>query len=181
MAKYNIELDQLDDKKETREIVEEVYYQSGKHEMRKWKIGLANIIAKNFRCKTYFMGRQNDVVFYGFKEDAKIALQVFTFLYETGNKLAVRYYNKCKKEGLDTQGVMNTYLAGFRDGVAEVLEKQCAALMIVTPKEVTELYEEMSKDFRCIHTHLRISGDTRAYSNGKADGKDMASARSIEG
>lgn len=78
MAKYNIELDQLDEKKETREIIKETYYQSGKHEMRKWKIGLAAIIAQNFRCKTYFLGGK-DVVFYGYKEDAKIALQVFTF------------------------------------------------------------------------------------------------------
>ena len=181
MAKYNIELDQLEDKKETREIVEEVYRQSGKHEMRKWKIGLASIIAKNFRCKVYFLGQSNDVVFYGFKEDAKIALQAFAFLYETGNKLAVRYYNKCKKEGSNTRGVMNTYLVGFRDGISEVLEKQCTALMIVTPKEVTESYEEMSKHFRSMRTQLNISGDQNAYSNGKSDGKDMASARSIEG
>lgn len=182
MAKYNIELDQLDDaKSETREIVREVYRQSGKHEMRKWKVGLASIIAKNFRCKTYFMGSSNDVVFYGFKEDAKIALQVFAFLYETGNKLAVRYYNKCKKEGRSTQGVMNTYLVGFRDGVAEVLEKQCTALMIVTPKEVTESYEKMSRGFRSMRTSLSMSGDHNAYSNGKSDGRDMASSRSIEG
>ena len=181
MAKYNVELDQLDEKKETREIVTEIYRQSGKHEMRKWKIGLASIIANNFRCKTFFLGRQNDVAFYGFKEDAKIALQVFTFLYETGNKLAVRYYNKCKKEGSSTQGVMNTYLVGFRDGVAEVLGKQCTALMIVTPKEVVESYEEMSKDFRSMTTRMNISGDQNAYSDGKTDGRDMASARSIEG
>lgn len=181
MAKYNVELDQLDEKKETREIVTEIYRQSGKHEMRKWKIGLASIIANNFRCKTFFLGRQNDVAFYGFKEDAKIALQVFTFLYETGNKFAVRYYNKCKKEGSSTQGVMNTYLVGFRDGVAEVLGKQCTALMIVTPKEVVESYEEMSKDFRSMTTRMNISGDQNAYSDGKTDGRDMASARSIEG
>lgn len=180
MAKYNIELDQLDDKKETREIVKEVYYQSGKHEMKKWKIGLAAIIAQNFRCKTYFLGGQ-DVVFYGFKEDAKIALEVFTYLYEIGNKFAVRYYNKCKKEGKETRGVMNTYLVGFRDGVAEVLEKQCTALMIVTPKEVTESYDEMSKGWKKMKSILRLSGDTSAYSNGKSDGRDMATARSIEG
>lgn len=180
MAKYNIELDQLDDKKETREIVKEVYHQSDKHEMKKWKIGLAAIIAQNFRCKTYFLGGK-DVVFYGYTEDAKIALQVFTYLYETGNKLAVKYYNKCKKEGRDTQGVMNTYLIGFRDGVAEVLEKQCTALMIVTPKEVTESYEEMTKGWKSVKTTLRLSGDTSAYSNGKQDGKDMARSRSIEG
>lgn len=180
MAKYNIELDQLDDKKETREIVEEIYHQSDKHEMRKWKIGLADIITQNFRCKVYFMNKK-DVVFYGYKEDAKIALNVFTYLYEIGNKFAVRYYNKCKKEGEETRGVMNTYLVGFKDGVAEVLEKQCTALMIVTPKEVTESFEEMTSGWKTIKSTLRLSGDTSAYSNGKSDGRDMATARNIEG
>ena len=97
MAKYNIELDQLDNKEETREIVKEVYHQSGKHEMKKWKIGLAGIIVENFRCKMYSIDKQ-DIVFYGYKDDAKIALQVFTYLYEIGNKFAMRYYNKCKKK-----------------------------------------------------------------------------------
>lgn len=180
MAKYNIELDQLDDKKETREIVKEVYHQSGKHEMKKWKIGLSQIIAQNFRCKAYTVNRQ-DVVFYGYKEDAKIALQVFTYLYEIGNKFAVRYYNKCKKEGRETRGVMNTYLIGFRDGAAEVLEKQCTALMIVTPKEVTESFNEMTKGWKTCNATMHLSADGAAYSNGKRDGKDMTTARSIEG
>lgn len=180
MAKYNIELDQLDSKKETREIVKEVYYQSNKHEMKKWKVGLAAIIAQNFRCKVYFIGGK-DVVFYGYKEDAKIALQVFTYLYEIGNKFAVRYYNKCKKEGRETRGVMNTYLIGFRDGAAEVLGKQCTALMIVTPKEVTESFDEMTKDWKTTNATVRISRDTNAYAHGKSDGRDMATARNIEG
>lgn len=180
MAKYNIELEQLDHKEETREIVKEVYHQSGKHEMKKWKIGLASIIAENFRCKVYFINTQ-DVVFYGYKEDAKIALQVFTYLYEVGNKFAVRYYNKCKKEGRETRGVMNTYLVGFRDGVKDVLGKQCTALMIVTPKEVNESFDELTKGWKTTTTRLRMSGDAAAYSNGKSDGRDMASARSIEG
>lgn len=182
MAKYNIEMDQLDNKEETREIVKEVYRQSDKHEMKKWKVGLARIIANNFRCQMYLINAK-DVVFYGFREDAKIALQVFTFLYEVGNKFAVRYYNKCKKEGMETRGVMNTYLIGFRDGVAEVLEKQCTALMIVTPKEVTESFNIMTSgaDWKKCSSAVKITGDTRAYSNGKQDGKDMATARSIEG
>lgn len=180
MAKYNIELEQLDHKEETREIVKEIYRQSGKHEMKKWKIGLAAIIAENFRCKVYFMNTQ-DVVFYGYKEDAKIALQVFTYLYEVGNKFAVRYYNKCKKEGRETRGVMNTYLVGFRDGVKDVLGKQCTALMIVTPKEVNESFDEMTKNWKTTTTRLRMSRDAAAYSDGKSDGRDMASARSIEG
>lgn len=180
MAKYNIEMDQLDDKKEVREIVKEVYHQSSKHEMKKWKVCLANIIAKNFRCKTYLINYR-DVVFYGYKEDAEIALQVFTYLYELGNKFAVRYYNKCKKEGKETRGVMNTYLVGFTDGAAEVLGKQCTALMIITPKEVTESFDEMTRDWKTTKSTLRILGDNTAYSNGKKDGRDMAIARNIEG
>lgn len=179
MAKYNIEMDQLDEKSDTKEIVEEVYEQTGKHEMRKWKIGLASIVAKNFRCRVWFRGRANDVVFYGYKDDAKIALQVFTFLYEAGNRFAVRYYNKCKKEGMDTRGIMNTYLIGFRDGIAEVLEKQCTALMIVVPKEVNEAYSNITFTGSVSGT-LSHSGNGSAYSNGKRDGKDTATARGIE-
>lgn len=179
MAKYNVEIDQLDEKKESKEIVEEIYRQTGKHEMRKWKYGLATIISKNFRCKVYFINN-SDVVFYGYKEDAKIALQVFTFLYEIGNKFAVKYYNKCKKEGINTRGVMNTYLAGFRKGVADVLEKQSTALMIVTPQEVTDSFAEMSKDWLPKQVNIRMNGNDRAYEDGRQDGKDMATARSIE-
>lgn len=181
MAKYDVELEQLDDKKENREIVEEIYRQSGKHEMKKWKWGLAGIIAKNFRCKYYALNKA-DIVFYGYKEDAKIALSVFTYLYETGNKLALRYYNQVKKSGEDTKGVMNTYLLGFRDGVKSVLEKQCTALMIVTPTEVIDTFAEKTKYFGRFSTSLSTLGSgNAAYSVGKTDGKDMANARSLEG
>lgn len=179
MAKHNIELDQLDDKKETREIVKEIYRASDKHEMKKWKIGLASIIANNFRCKCYFLGKK-DVAFYGYKEDAKIALQVFTFLYEVGNKFAVRYYHQYKKEGRDTKGIMNTYLFGFKEGIANVLEKQCTALMIITPKEVIDSYAKMSIGFGSISSRLSMSNDNEAYTSGIKDGKDVAQARTLD-
>lgn len=181
MAKYDVELEQLDEKAETREIVKEVYRQTGKHEMKKWKWGLAGIIAKNFRCK-YFALNKSDVVFYGYKEDAKIALQVFTYLYEIGNKFAVRKYNETKKQGLSTQGVMNTYLVGFRDGVRSVLEKQCTALMIVTPKEVTDSYEVIARSFGKFSACTSILGkNNKIYEDGKFDGKSAAQANAIEG
>ena len=98
MAKYNIDTSTLKSDESEKELHESVYYDTGKHEMKKWKHNLAQIIAKNFCCKVYYMGRK-DVVFYGFKKDSEIAVEVFKFLYEMGNKFAVRYYNKCKKEG----------------------------------------------------------------------------------
>lgn len=179
MAKYNIQLEQVEGKSaESRAIVTEVYKQTDKHEMKNWKYGLADIIAKNFRCKTFCYG--SDIAFYGYKEDAKIALQVFTYLYEVGNKLAVKYYNNCKKNGLPTRGAMNTYLMGFRAGIKSVLEKQCTALMIVVPEEVSKKYDVIVADARKVTHRLNNNGDNHAYDTGKRDGRDAAQARSLE-
>lgn len=178
MAKYNIELDQVEDAgKEEREISEEMFECSRSD---KWKVKLANIIAKNFRCKVYFMNRLN-VVFYGYKEDAKIALQVFKYLYTVGNKFANTCYYNYKKEGKETKGVKNTYLVGFCDGVASVLEKQCTALMIVTPQEVKDAFNEKTKNFRSFTSNIKTQGtQNSAYSKGRADGRDVANARTLE-
>lgn len=179
MAKYNIELSELDSDNSEKELFKAVYEDTSKHEMKTWKIGLAAIIADNFCCKMYTLGKK-DVVFYGYKKDAQIALEVFKFLYTLGNKFAVRYYNKRKKEGRETKGVMNTYLHGFRTGIQDVLAKQCTALMLVTPKEVTESFEEMSAGWGTCKSTLRVTSDNRAFESGRRDGKDAASARTIE-
>ncbi len=181
MAKYNIELTDLEGKSLEQNIVEETYTPKPNcHYVRKWRYTLSQIIAKNFCCKTYSINR-DAIAFYGYEKDAKIAVEVFKFLFETGNKLANRYYLKCKKEGKNTKGVLNTYLVGFCDGIKEVLDKQCTALMIVVPKEVEEAYAEHSKNFKTFQNSLITSSDGRAYSEGKTDGKATATARSIEG
>ena len=184
MAKYNIDSSAIDSDQSEKELYKAVYRDTGKHEMKKWKVSLGSIIAKNFCCKVYYMGSRGaqDVVFYGYKKDATVAVEVFKFLYSTGNKLAVRYYNQCKKEGRSTQGVMNTYLSGFCDGIKEVLDRQCTALMLVIPKEVEESYAEMSRSFGTCRNTIRVSNDRRAYDEGKTDGKNTATAtaRGIE-
>lgn len=181
MAKYNIELADIEGEKPKNNITEETYTPKANcHYVRKWRYKLAQIIAKNFCSKTYCINRDT-VVFYGYEKDAKIAVEVFKFLFETGNKLANRYYLKCKKEGKNTKGVLNTYLVGFCDGIKEVLDKQCTALMVVVPKEVEEAYAEHSKGFKLINNSFATSGDARAYNEGKTEGKATATARGIEG
>ena len=178
MAKYDLTIEQIKDNANQREIIEAIYMNTGKHEMKTWKYGLADTISKNFKCKI-FLYNKDSIVFYGYKEDAKIALQVFTYLYETGNQLAVKYYNKCRKEGKQTKGVMNSYLLGFRKGVASVLEEQCKALMIVTPKEVIDKFEERTKGFGSTTKSMRASGSGVAFDTGKRDGVDAVKARQI--
>lgn len=180
MAKYDLTIEQVKDKPESREIIEAIYHHTGKHEMKKWKYRLADIVSNNFRCKMFMCGHE-EIVFYGYKEDASIALQVFSYLYESGNKLAVRYYNQCRKEGQYTKGVMNAYLMGFSKGVASVLEKQCKALMIITPQEVIDGFNEKTKGFRTVTRSISMSKNDAAFNAGKIDGRDIAKARSLPG
>ena len=177
MAKYHIDVHDVEDEELTDEIIEsEIFVGSGD----KWKFKLATIIGKNFCCKVFFRGRER-IVFYGYEKDAEIATQVFQFLFETGNKLADRCYYEYYKAHKPTRGVKNTYLVGYCDGIKTVLDRQCSALMIVIPKEVTESFEEMTKDFGTMKTNLSISHDRSAYNKGREDGISTANARSIEG
>ena len=186
MAKYHIELADLDHDAGI-EIVEESCRVdvSGPS---KWKVKLANIIAENFCCKGYHKEERsifsrtsrNYVVFYGYEHDAKIAKEVFTFLFNTGIKLARHEYYEAKKAGKYTKYVMNTYLMGFCEGIGEVLAKQCTALMVVTPKEVIDSYKEMSQGFKVQKSRVTIGSDSGIYERGIRDGKDVANARSIE-
>lgn len=180
MAKYDIDSQSVVD---TTSYIDEICHifceSDGKHSMKKWKVLLAPVIADNFRCKLYFHG--NSVVFYGYKRDAEIASEVFKFLFTTGNKLAVRYYNACKKAGKSTKGIMNTYLSGFAAGVKEDLEKQCTALMIITPKEVTDQFEDLSKNWETKRFSMSRAADAEAFATGKKEGKSVSAGKHIEG
>lgn len=177
MAEYNLNIADIETKDEHTTIVEESF-DCGNGD--KWKYRLANIIAGNFRCKTYFINKSH-IVFYGYKSDAKIALDVFKFLFNTGNKLADRCYYEYYKNGENTRGVKNTFLAGFCEGINDVLGKQCVALMIVTPKDVEDSFADKTKNFKTIQNRMSINNDKRAFEKGRREGRSTANARSIEG
>lgn len=181
MAKYDIDIIDVEGEKTTEEIGEEVVDTTLKgHFSTKWKTQLAATIANNFRCKVYTCG-PNTVIFYGRKSDAKIAGDVFKFLFHTGTKLGMKYSRQCKKEGKDTRGAATTYLLGFCKGIDEVLGKQCKALMIVTSPEVEEGWKEKSMYMRTKRTNFNMSHDVSHYEQGRVDGRMTANARSIEG
>lgn len=181
MAKYNVELAEVEGRNEAQEITREFYeIKRSSHYVNKWRVRLSKIIARNFCCETYLSGKEI-VAFYGYEKDARIAKEVFRFLFETGNKLADRYYRKCRKEGRSTKGVLNTYLLGFCEGISEVLDRQCTALMLVVPKEVEKAYGEYTKGWKIVSGKLSTSNDGRAYQTGRREGKDTAQARGIEG
>lgn len=183
MAEYDIDL--IDVKSDIKSMTEEIGEERVDTTLNgnfstKWKIQLASIIAANFRCKVYTHST-NIIIFYGHKSDAKIAGDVFKFLFMTGTKLGAKHYRETKKAGKSTRGAATTYLLGFCKGIEEVLGKQCRALMIVTSPEVEKAWIEKSKRMGHKKVCYNQSYDKDSYEQGRTDGRATANARSLEG
>lgn len=184
MAEYHISMAEVDAIEDVENIAEKsVNVGTG----NKWKYGLANIVAKNFRCKHFLCGKDT-VVFYGYQVDAEIAAETFKFLFETGKKAANNYYmklrNKAQKNGnfFIGNGIKNCFLIGYMEGISDGLEKQCTALMIVIPKQVEEKYIERSQGFRTVrHKRLNTASyyGNQSIEEGRIVGKNTIDSRKI--
>lgn len=136
---------------------------------KKWKYTLANIVAKNFRCKHFFYGKQR-VVFYGHQTDAKIASETFKYLFNMGNRLGMRLYNEARNAYRNTNNIYNSCVLGFCRGIEQALAEQSRALMVIVPEDVKDGYEKKVSGART----MSISGISAyrgdAYERGRQQG-----------
>lgn len=167
MAKYDISAEEVD------EPEQEQY----SHEMceHKWdyayRIPLAQVLAKNFRCMVYVRGKQ--VVFMGHTCDAKICKATFEFAYQFIQKTGTTIYNKRYAMGYPTKGVFNSYAHGFIVGLQESFDVQCQALAITTPKDVVDEFSTLTKDWSNKKTKniANDATDALVWREGHKDGK----------
>lgn len=149
---------------------------------KKWKYRLAMIVANNFRCKHFYIGK-GILVFYGHKTDADVAAETFKYLFNIGNRLAGREVDRVFGETGTSANVYNSFVAGFCAGVDEVLSQQCTALMLVTPEDVKTAFEEKAKTMRDMNCGaMRIGANTHcreAYETGKTEGRHAMGAKQI--
>ena len=202
MAEYHVQLTDLEDLQDaTAEDITEEVYQTGTG--NKWKYSLARIIARNFRCKHFYYGK-SAVAFYGYETDVKIACMTFEYLFTVGKKAMNTYYMNKRNEYIrnggcsytdwygknhsyfDGSGLKNSFIAGFLEGIREVLDQQCTALLIVTPPEVIDSYDKMAKEqnFSTMKTSgLRTrcgSSGREARESGRIAGKNAVQNRQLE-
>lgn len=183
MAKYDIDIKQVRDAdKECQEMLRrDIGFKKNSGYNIKWRFRLAKIIANNFRVKT-FMTNGDGIAFYGHKTDVEIAESVFNFIFATGNRLSVKYYYQCQKEGKQTKGVINEWLIGFCQGLKDELEKQCVALALVIAPDVEESYAVMSKDFVTSNRTIGSrSFSDEAFNAGRTEGRYAVKSRQLEG
>lgn len=140
IAKYNIVISDEDEEANEIETVD-VEVVPGK----KWKINLSVLVANNFRCKCFWVGRKR-CCFYGYKNDAEVAKEVFSFLFKQGNKCANNLVYKYKVTKGYTEGVYKSFIYGYLVGLEQSLGENSKALMLTVSDAVAKGYDEMMKE-----------------------------------
>lgn len=182
LAKYNLSMADIgDDEDAPKEQLIFTYYKTGVD--KAWKYDLSSVVARNFRCRVTWFGKR-ELAFYGFETDAKIACEVFEFLFMTCEKRSRYTADKAYREQGCSKGVYYSFSKGFINGVASELDRQCTALMIVEAPEVKEGYSSWceSHNVRSMSVHRRDAKDfnKRHYDNGVIEGRNTIQARGIE-
>lgn len=175
MAKYDISIEEVEGEEE------EVYaHEECEH---KWdyayRIPLANVLGKNFRCMVYCRGKS--VVFMGHASDAQICKATFEFAYKFIQRQGNAIYNKKYAMGRPTKGVFNSYAHGFIVGLNEAFDAQCKALAIVTPQDVIDEFNNITKDWQTKKSK-NIAQDVtnhEVWSEGRRDGKEFLNKKKL--
>jgi len=177
LSKYNIDIAAVTGE-EKKEDIEQVIADVGTG--KKWKYTLANIIATSYCCKCFYQGTEM-IVFYGYSSDVLIARRVFMYLFKVGNSLATKYV-KARRDGgeWNTGGLYNSFCKGFCDGINRELQKNCTALVLVTPQAVIESFDKYSENFKKLDNSIDMN-DRDAYVEGEIEGKRALNAQYIEG
>jgi len=149
--------------------------------MAQWSIALLQIVAENFRCKSYL--QNHNAAFVGEELDMKLAIEMYKMLVDVADKGARKIRRDYRKAGDSTEGVANSYLRGFLTGIKEALEAQrltmvqedsstALALALDIPQSVLDLYDSKvrSNAKKVSGRPLGKSSDRQAYHRGHTDG-----------
>lgn len=145
-----------------------------------WKVDLACVIAKNYRCELYLKtrGRKRTVVFVGLEEDAAVATGCF---YATGKAAQRCFRSYCKgfREQhplVDTSraAFRNGYYLGFVRGLSNAYREQVSAsgelaICLQTPAAVTTRMDAMRSDLGPARRRRSVVYEG-SYGAGQADG-----------
>ena len=125
--------------------------------------------------------RGGTVCFFGMKQDVEVAVEVFNHAYKYSRKRGAQLERQYREKGLSTHGVANSYWLGFCKGLKDILDEQCKALMIITPQEVEDEWNNtIAPTLRRGHGGVRTYGSDSCYQKGYEEGKEhMRSTKSL--
>ena len=174
IAKYNVDMSQAQGEKINYKLMQATHKNNNGYRSH-----LAVIVANNFRCKAILLGL--DIHFFGREGDVDACVEVFNYLYRVSRSKAQKMEREARKAGRSTHGVANAYWSGFMAGLQKSLDKQCKALMIVTPQDVKDKFNERFANARSDGRFGQRSRgwDSSAYREGYNDGQTAMDRRSL--
>lgn len=173
LAKHHLELT------EQRDVAEDVLgcVEIIKHE---WEIRLASVLAENGCCEVVIhqRGREKKLSFMGRETDLNAVLSLYDTFSEAIKKGIRKEKIRCREEYGTARGAETSYAIGFISAVAQEMARQCKALMLVTPQDVTDKMNELFPNLRTRKTKS-IALNADSYNRGKMDGRQAAGRREI--
>ena len=183
VARYGITDSELSERRANEDIIEA----ETASVCTTWSAHLASTIATAFRCcvtvtRSGYGSKGKRYSFFGYETDAAAARLAFERLHKVGSRLATEEARRWRREypGYSLKGVKSSYCTGFVVGVADELERQTKALMVVVPKEVELAYEAATEGSGTYAAKGHITCRS-AFDRGRSDGQDATRARSVEG
>jgi len=185
MAQGGIEEHELDVDDKGNQVDRE---QIETNKLKKWWMGsLANVIAENFKCKTYTARRNNEhkITFLGQRNDLSVVVNIYKHAVDTVDRLSMRDYHgqriQAEMRGQrytkrDYTAYKNTYISGFIKGLNTKLEEQKQnnnwGLVLVTPENVKKEYGGLKLKTSYTNSKRDFGGD--AYSKGYNAGNNYS-------
>lgn len=186
MAKHGLEMGDINvdgDNSKPKEVME--MYATPKTKLQWWQKDLAGVVAKNFRCFTFWRSfyQQSRIVFLGLKEDTMIAREVFVYAQDAIKYFSIQYLDREGVEGISMRTkVQNDYIQGFINGLRDRFREQVDAnewgLILVKDDAVIERHDNM-KFKKDSGSSASRSWDSGAMSAGYNDGKNMDHTKKV--
>ncbi|MEK3955330.1 DUF2786 domain-containing protein [Psychrobacillus sp. FSL K6-1464] len=156
-----------------------------------WERKLAQVISENFRVKFYYNNklfdnssqRKRAIMFLGFQNDVALAKEMYLLAYEAlvfySNRYVEDHYEENQKRSRVhriTNGVKNSYMRGFLQGLERKFEEQVKemqqeyGLMVLVPIEVVEEYDNRFGGKKGISFKLPPVEEALAFEKGFIEG-----------
>lgn len=179
MVKHNLNANDLEALKEadTEKVVEDVamnpYLKST------WRLGLAGVIADNFKCYAYGRSTKNRaswIVFLGKERDVEICKTVYAYALNFVEKKISKARRNLNDSGRTSKNVANDYALGFSRGLSQQFESQKRSnesewgLVLVKPQDVVDSYNNIAFGKTIEH---KLKNNRHYYNKGLKDGREF--------
>lgn len=159
--------------------------------LEQWERRLGAVLAANLRCRAILVRRRSGrqrLSFVGEGDDAKVCSMAFESMTKAARRCLREYSYELRADGalvgrMPTSS-RNSYLLGFVEGIAFVLEGQrtsseSMALALITPQSVRDAVDKRCGSRRAVRFGKVSLGPSWVAERGYEDGSSTARRRSL--